>query len=51
MDPLLEGGGIVYRIVLTMVQNIPEGPIATAFRNLNSVVVPAFVTVPKDEKK
>ncbi|EKD13123.1 uncharacterized protein L3040_002923 [Drepanopeziza brunnea f. sp. 'multigermtubi'] len=29
--------------------NIPEGPIATAFRNLNSVVVPAFVSVPKEE--
>ncbi|KAH7403671.1 hypothetical protein BKA64DRAFT_641639 [Cadophora sp. MPI-SDFR-AT-0126] len=29
--------------------NIPEGAIATAFRNLNSVVVPAFVSVPKDD--
>ncbi|KAG4410601.1 hypothetical protein IFR04_016266, partial [Cadophora malorum] len=29
--------------------NIPEGAIATAFRNLNSVVVPAFVSVPKED--
>ncbi|PVH78315.1 hypothetical protein DL98DRAFT_516811 [Cadophora sp. DSE1049] len=29
--------------------NIPEGAIATALRNLNSVVVPAFVSVPKDD--
>jgi len=29
--------------------NIPEGAIATAFRNLNSVVVPAFVSIPKKD--
>ncbi|KAK0104823.1 hypothetical protein ONS95_005091 [Cadophora gregata] len=29
--------------------SIPEGAIATAFRNLNSVVVPAFVSLPKDD--
>ncbi|CZT02225.1 uncharacterized protein RAG0_09478 [Rhynchosporium agropyri] len=29
--------------------NLPEGPIATAFRNLNSVVVPAMVGVPKND--
>ncbi|PBP15871.1 hypothetical protein BUE80_DR013356, partial [Diplocarpon rosae] len=28
---------------------IPEGAVATAFRNLNSVVVPIVVSVPKDE--
>ncbi|KAG4433829.1 hypothetical protein IFR05_010677 [Cadophora sp. M221] len=28
---------------------IPEGWVATALRNLNSVVVPAFVSVPKDD--
>ncbi|TVY31980.1 hypothetical protein LSUB1_G008158 [Lachnellula subtilissima] len=28
---------------------LPEGPFAKAFRNLNSVVVPAFVGVPKNE--
>lgn len=31
--------------------NIPEGPIAKAFRNLNSVTVPAFVSVPKSEEE
>ncbi|KAG0649668.1 hypothetical protein D0Z07_3941 [Hyphodiscus hymeniophilus] len=30
--------------------NIPEGPVTTAFRNLNSVVVPAFVGVPKNDE-
>jgi hypothetical protein len=30
---------------------IPEGPFAKAFRNLNSVVVPAFVGVPKNEEE
>jgi len=29
--------------------DIPDGPFAKAFRNLNSVVVPAFVGVPKNE--
>jgi len=29
--------------------NLPEGAVATAFRNLNSVVVPAFVSVPKKD--
>ncbi|KAH6663794.1 hypothetical protein B0J14DRAFT_252927 [Halenospora varia] len=31
--------------------NLPEGPFAKAFRNLNSVVVPAFVSVPKNEEE
>jgi len=30
---------------------LPEGAFAKAFRNLNSVVVPAFVKVPKDEEE
>jgi len=30
---------------------IPEGAIAKAFRNLNSVTVPAFVSVPKNEQE
>jgi len=31
--------------------NIPEGAFAKVFRNLNSVVVPAFVGVPKSEEE
>jgi len=31
--------------------DLPEGPIAKAFRNLNSVTVPAFVSVPKTEEE
>lgn len=30
---------------------LPEGAVATAFRNLNSVVVPALVSVPKKDDK
>ncbi|EPE36513.1 hypothetical protein GLAREA_08676 [Glarea lozoyensis ATCC 20868] len=41
---------------ITMVEDkwngsIPEGPFTKVFRNLNSVVVPAFVSVPKNEEE
>lgn len=31
--------------------NIPDGPIAKAFRSLNAATVPAFVSVPKSEEE
>jgi len=30
---------------------LPEGAVTKAFRNLNSVVVPAFIGVPKNEEE
>jgi len=41
---------------ITMVEDkwsgeLPEGAFAKAFRNLNSVTVPAFVSVPKNEEE
>ncbi|PQE32213.1 proteophosphoglycan ppg4 protein [Rutstroemia sp. NJR-2017a WRK4] len=47
-----EGGeGSIMKVEDRWNGEIPEGAIAKAFRNLNSVVVPAFVSVPKNEEE
>lgn len=46
-----DGKGKILKVEDKWNNELPEGAFAKAFRNLNSVVVPAFVSVPKNEEE